>query len=416
MGDLEFLIAFARDRKVISNRMSQNNTADIPDFSNTRIAFQSKTDKQLIETARLFRFMNKGWLVDIGTSMGKVAMKLNLPFVKSIIKHTIFKQFCGGVTLSDCQFTIDHLYEHNTLSILDYGAEAKSAAKDLDIARDELLTAIEFAASNNSVPVVSCKLTALIPNHVLEHKQLGSNFSTEDKELYAVFWERINIAAARAVELSVGVFIDAEESWMQTAMDDVVRELMALYNRDQCIIYNTYQLYRQDKFAQLESDHEVARSSGYILGAKLVRGAYMDKEREYAKEKGIASLIQINKEATDKDYNKALLYCLDHYEEIGLCNASHNLQSVQLMAETIHAKELPQHHKHLNFCQLQGMSDHLTFNLAQAGYNTAKYVVYGPVKDVTEYLIRRAEENTAVTGEMSRELHLIETELKRRNL
>ncbi len=396
--------------------MNQNNAADIPDFSNTRIAFQAKTDKQLLETSRLFRFMNKEWLVDIGTALGKLAIKLNLPFVEAIIKRTIFKQFCGGITLSDCQSTIDHLKEHNTRTILDYGAESKSAAKDLDIARDELLNAIEFAAVNESVPIVSCKLTALVPNHVLEHKQSGGNYSSKDKELYKVFWERINAAASRAAELSVGIFIDAEESWMQGAMDEVVRELMSLYNRNQCIIYNTYQLYRTDKFAQLISDHELAKASVYILGAKLVRGAYMDKEREYAEEKGIPTLIQVNKEATDRDYNKALLYCLEHYEEIGLCNASHNIKSVQLMAETIQTRALPQNHKHLNFCQLQGMSDHLTFNLAQAGYNTAKYVVYGPVKDVAEYLIRRAEENSAVTGEMSRELQLIETELKRRDL
>jgi len=396
--------------------MNQNNTSDTPDFSNTRIAFQSKTNKELITTARLFRFMNREWLVDIGTGLGKIALKLRLPFVESIIKQTIFKQFCGGVTLTDCKGVIDLLSDHQTLTVLDYGAEAKSEEEDLDIARDELLNAVEFAASNNSVPLVVCKLTALIANRILEKKQSKAQFSPHEKELFDLFVTRINAVALRASELGVGIFIDAEESWIQTAMDGVVLELMSTYNRDRCVIFNTYQLYRHDKLSQLKADHQFAQDNGFILGAKLVRGAYMDKEREYAKRKGIPTVIQKDKKATDQDFNKALLYCLDHYEEIAMCNATHNLQSVLLMAEAIQNKDIPKNHIHLIFCQLQGMSDHLTFNLAQAGYNTAKYVVYGPVKDVAEYLIRRAEENTAVTGEMSRELQLIEAELKRRNL
>lgn len=396
--------------------MSDDPSLTLPNFANTRIAFQSKSDEDLKQTAILFRLMNRGWLVKIGTQLGKIALTLRLPLAETIIRRTIFKQFCGGISLADCQETIDHLHDYDTLTILDYGAEAKSEAHDLEMARVELINAIEFAASNNSVPVVVCKLTALVPNEILEKKQIGSPFSEHESELYNVFLERIYSIATRAAELKVGLFIDAEESWIQSAIDHVAQELMVAFNRDRVIIYTTYQMYRKDKLAQLISDHHTAQREGYILGAKLVRGAYMDKERAYAQEKGIPSLIQDDKTATDRDFDAAVSYCLDAYQDIAMCNASHNLNSALLMTQKISDKRLPKNHQHLNFCQLLGMSDHLTFNLAQAGFNTAKYVVYGPVKDVAEYLIRRAEENTAVTGEMSRELHLIEEELERRGL
>ena len=390
--------------------------SSLPDFSNTRIAFQSKSDRELKETARLFQLMNQKWLVNVGSKLGLTAMRCRLPFVKMIIKNTIFTQFCGGVTLTDCQDTIDQLYDYNALAILDYGAESKSDDEDLDIALEELLTAIEFAASNNSVPVVSCKLTSLVDNDVLIAKQGGSSMTSYQQELYERFLKRIDTACKRAAELKVGVMIDAEESWMQIAMDEVVEKMMYAYNRDRVTVFNTYQLYRHDKLVQLKSDFKKAEKGKYLLGAKLVRGAYMDKERAMAKEKGYPSPIQESKEATDADYNKAILFCLDHYEDIGMCCATHNLESVQLMASEIDKRDLPRDHEHLNFCQLQGMSDHLTFNLAQAGYTSSKYVVYGPVKDVMAYLIRRAEENASVTGEMSRELGYITKEMKRRGL
>ncbi len=387
-----------------------------PDFTDTEIAFQNKTNRELKETYRLFKLMNNNLLVDTGSLLSKIALRLRLPFVETVMKHTIFKQFCGGENLMDCQSVIDHLYSHNTLAILDYGAESKSAEEDLNDAAKELVKAIDFAASNNSVPVVSCKLTALVENNQLIKKQNKHPLTAHEKKRYKAFLKRINKACARAHKLGVGVFIDAEESWMQDAMDDVVRDLMKKYNRDRVIVYNTYQMYRHDKLEQLRADYFMAHSEGYKLGAKLVRGAYMEKERERAKDLGYPSPIQPDKASTDRDYNEGLKFCLDRYEEIGFCNATHNLESVKLMVDEIIAKDIPRDHRHVNFCQLQGMSDYITFNLSEAGFNTAKYVVYGPVKDVIEYLIRRAEENTAVTGEMSRELKLITTEKKRRGI
>jgi len=387
-----------------------------PDFKDTRIAFQNKTDKELKESHRLFQLMNNGKLVDIGSHLAKVSLRFKLPFVRSIMLRTIFKQFCGGINLMDCQAVIDHLYNNDTLAILDYGAESKTQEADLDLASEELLRAVEFAASNNSVPVVSSKLTALVDNNLLIKKQNKHPLSKGEEEQYDRFMARIEKACARAEELGVGVFVDAEESWMQEAMDDVVRTLMRRHNKQQVTVYNTYQLYRHDKLEQLRSDYLVAHKEGYLLGAKLVRGAYMDKERERAAELGYPSPIQVDKAATDRDYDEAISFCLDRYEEIAFCNASHNLQSVQKMVDTIIEREIPRSHKHINFCQLQGMSDHITFNLAQSEFNTAKYVVYGPVKDVVEYLIRRAEENTAVTGEVSRELSLVSEEMARRGL
>ena len=387
-----------------------------PNFSDTEIAFQNKTDKELIQTYRLFRLMNHSFLVDAGSVLSKLALRFRVPFVESAMKATIFKQFCGGINLVDCQEVIDHLYSHNTLTILDYGAEAKTDEEELDKTAEELMKAVDFAASNNSVPVVSSKLTALVDNDLLIKKQNKEEFSRHETKQYNRFVERIDSVCARAKELGVGVFIDAEESWMQDPMDELVRELMKRYNKDQVIVYNTYQLYRHDKLAQLKADYEEAKREGYKLGAKLVRGAYMEKERERAKELGYPSPIQPDKESTHRDFNEAVLFCLDRYEDVGLCNASHNLESVKLMVEEIVARNIPRNHPNVNFCQLQGMSDYISFNLSQAGFNTAKYVVYGPVKDVIEYLIRRAEENTAVTGEMSRELSLIATEKRRRGL
>ena len=387
-----------------------------PDFTDTRIAFQTKSNKELKEIFRLFKLMNNGALVEVGSSLSKLAIKLNFPFVESVMKRTIFKHFCGGEYLVDCQEIIDHLYSYNTLTILDYGAEAKTEEDDLDNTTQELINAIDFAASNNSVPVVSCKLTALVDNDLLIKVQNGNKLSSTEQDKYQRFIDRIEKACHRAHELGVGVFVDAEESWMQEPMDEVVTDLMSKYNRDQVTVYNTYQLYRHDKLDQLHQDFLKAESDGYILGAKLVRGAYMEKERERAEEMGYSSPIQKNKASTDRDFNAAIIYCLDRHEQIACCNASHNLDSTQLMVDGIIRRKLPRDHKHLNFCQLQGMSDYITFNLSQAGFNTAKYVVYGPVKEVVEYLIRRAEENTAVTGEMSRELKLITSELKRRGL
>ncbi len=391
-------------------------TNEYPDFNNTQIAFANKSDAQLKETERLFVIMNNKYAVSIGSKLGKYALKASLPFVNTLIKHTLFKHFCGGFNLMDCQEVIDELYANRTQSLLDYGVEGKSEEEELDQTLSEIINAIDFAASNHSVPAAICKLTGLVHNDVLILKQSKDSLDQSDQLLYDRFHDRIKSACQRAYDVQVGLLIDAEESWMQDAMDEVVKEMMELFNKDEVIVYNTYQLYRKDTLDRLKRDHLEAKQKGYKIGAKLVRGAYMNKERERAERLGYPSPIHDTKNNTDRAFDEALLYCIDHLEDISFICASHNTQSNQLLAKEVINRSIPKDHKHINFSQLQGMSDYITFNLAKHGFNVAKYVVYGPIKEVADFLIRRAEENTSITGEAGRELTLIRQELRRRGL
>ena len=386
------------------------------DFTDTEIAFSIKSDKELKKMGNLFSLMNKSALVDIGSKLGLIAFKLKLPFVDYIVKNTIFEQFCGGESLMDCQNAIDTLYKHNSLTILDYGAEGKSTEEDFNLVMEEIMRAIEFAASNNSVPVVSTKITGLIDNDILIGIQNGDELNEQQSRAYQLMVERVDKICSKAAELKVGVFIDAEESWLQEPIDALVMEMMEKYNHEKVIVYNTYQLYRHDKLSQLKSDHQTAVKKGFLFGAKLVRGAYMEKERERALEMGYPSPIQPDKQSTDRDFDEGVDYCIRNYKQIASCCASHNLESNKKQAELIEELGLQKDHPHFNFCQLYGMSDYITFNIGMAGYNVAKYVPYGPIEDVIPYLIRRAQENSSVTGEMSRELSLIKTEIKRRGI
>lgn len=401
---------------IMNNTPSPDPEHSALDFSNTEIAFSSKTNKELIETARLFRMMNVPLITNLGSKLGILALKARLPLVKAILKKTIFKQFCGGENLMDCQATIDHLHKYDTSTILDYGAEGKSSTEELDAVMDETIRAVELAASNNSVPVISTKITGLADNQLLIDIQAGNTLTDRQKSDYERLVERVEQICERAAELKVGVFVDAEESWLQQPIDDLVTQMMQRFNKDQVIVYNTYQMYRNDKLAQLKADHQKARADDYLLGAKLVRGAYMEKERTRAAEKGYPSPIHIDKASTDKDYDAAVTYCIEHMDTIASCCATHNADSSLLQARLVAEKGIERNHPHINFCQLYGMSDFITFNIADAGYNVAKYVPYGPLKEVVPYLIRRAQENTSVTGEMSRELSYIDRELTRRDL
>jgi proline dehydrogenase len=384
------------------------------DFSNTEIAFQHKSDEELGKTAWLFRMMNKKWLVDLTSPLGLLAVRLHLPFVKSIIKKTVFEQFVGGTTLLESQSSIDMLWNNKVQSILDYGAEAKTTEKDFNQTMNECIRAIDFAATNTSVPIVSAKVTGLARFELLEAIQKGDNLSKEMRREYRNVLKRVDAICHVATDRQVGVFFDAEESWIQGAIDHLVNMMMKRYNKERVIVYNTFQMYRTDRLQYLIDSFDRANRDGYLLGAKLVRGAYMDKERERAKDKGYISPIYPTKQAADDAYNTALRFCVDNYEQIASCNASHNQDSNLLLAELIVERNIPKNHPHLNFCQLYGMSDHITFNLAQAGYNVAKYMVYGSVSDVVPYLIRRAQENSAVSGDMSREYALVMKEVNRR--
>lgn len=386
------------------------------DFENTQIAFERKTNAELIKTKWLFELMNKHWLVDISSKLGLFAVKFHLPFSKTIIKKTIFKQFCGGSNFEEMQQTVDAYARYGTLSVLDYGVEATTTERDFEKTKQENLRGIEFAAKNKSVPVVVSKVSGIARNELLEKIQQKQAISPSETAEFQRVRDRLDDICAAASKQGVAIFIDAEESWIQDTIDTLVQELMYKYNRKKVVVYNTFQMYRHDRLAFLHTSYENALRDGYLLGAKIVRGAYMVKERQRAEEMGYPSPIQPDKAATDRDFDNAIRFCIEHYEHIASCNASHNQTSVRLQAEMIEAQGLPKNHPHLNFCQLMGMSDHLTFNLAKAGYNVGKYLVYGEVSQVLPYLIRRAQENSSVTGDMSRELSYIIKEVKRRGI
>lgn len=398
------------------NPIREKANSDNIDFTDTEIAFSAKTDKELKKMGRLFGLMNKSALVNVGSKLGLIAIKLRLPFVDYLVKQTIFQQFCGGENLMDCQNSIDTLYKYNTLTILDYGAEGKSDEEELDKVMEETIRAIEFAASNVSVPVISTKFTGMVDNDILIKLQNKEDLTSGEQRAYDALLERVDNICSKAAELKVGVFVDAEESWLQDPIDDLVMDMMSKYNHDRVNIYNTYQLYRHDKLEDLRAHHKLATDGGFMFGAKLVRGAYMEKERERATEMGYPSPIQPDKASTDRDFDAGIEYCVRNYENIASCCASHNVESNRKQAALIDKLGFDKSHPHFNFCQLYGMSDYITFNIGKAGYNVAKYVPYGPIRDVVPYLIRRARENSSVTGEMSRELSLIKSEIKRRGI
>jgi proline dehydrogenase len=385
-------------------------------FDNTEIAFAHLSDQELKKAAWLFGLMNKHWLVGIGSKLGIAAIKLHLPFVESLVKNTIYEQFCGGTTLLECKSTIDRLYQRDTFTILDYGAEGKTTEEDFNLTMNETIRAIDFAARNSAVPVVSTKITGMARNGLLEAMGKDKPLNEEEREEYQHVLKRLDSICHVARDRKVGVFFDAEESWFQDAIDYLVNSMMSRYNQESVVVYNTFQMYRTDRLKYLRESYEVAKRTGYKLGAKLVRGAYMEKERDRAEDQGYPSPILPDKAAVDAAFNEGIRFCVEHYEDIASCNASHNQESAMLQAQLIAGRNLPKDHPHLNFCQLYGMSDNLTFNLAEAGYNVAKYVPYGPVRDVVPYLIRRAQENTSVTGDMGREYQLVLKEMKRRGL
>lgn len=383
------------------------------DFTNTAVAFQHKSDKELRRTALLFRLMSSNLLVDLGSNATLLALKMHLP-IKGMIKKTIFQQFCGGATLEECSKTIGELEQFGVDTVLDYGAEGKHEEASFDLTVKELSDAIKFASTKDSVPVVTGKITGLMSFDLMIKIASGQPLTQQEKNAQHRALERLNSLCKIAHEKKVALFIDGEESWIQAPIDEMTLTMMERYNKDYITVYNTYQLYRHDRLAFLKASLERAQKKGFILGAKLVRGAYMEKERERAKKMGYPSPIQPNKEATDVDYNAAVKFCVDNYEQIASCVGSHNEYSTRYQIQLMEQANIPKDHPHLTFSQLYGMSDHLTFNLAKEGYNVSKYVPYGPVGDVVPYLIRRAQENSSVNGEVSRELGLLQQEISRR--
>jgi proline dehydrogenase len=398
-------------------------------FDNTAIAFAHKTDRELKEARFLFGMMGRPWLVRIGTRLAPWSIRVGLP-VKGLIRKTIFRQFVGGETLEQTALVAQQLAASNVRVILDYGVEGKEGEAAFDHACDEFIRVIRYAATQPNVPYMSIKVTGFARFGLLERidafmqQETGTLINRYNTALQRLApaeigeWNRVYKRMLRigdaAATSRVGVLVDAEETWIQDPVDALTMVLMASLNKERVVIYNTIQLYRHDRLAFLKQSCEAAIAGAFLLGAKLVRGAYMEKERRRSAEKGYASPIQPDKESSDRDYNEALRFCIDRLDVISVIVASHNEASNLLAVELLKEKALPLDHAHVHFSQLYGMSDNITFNLAKAGCSVSKYLPFGPIKDVVPYLMRRAQENTSVGGQTSRELGLIEKEMTRR--
>ena len=402
-------------------------------FNNTEKAFAYKTDRDLKRARFLFSAMHFAPLVKLGTKLTPWAIKSGLP-VKGIIKNTLFRQFVGGESLEETVGVADMLEKYNVQVILDYGVEGGEGNEDkYEAEANYFIKVIQFAATRKNIPFISIKITGLVSCSLLE-KLDTTLFTTGTEPLSTRFnnkleglsqeekgqWEQLIARTSRlcqaASDAGVGIMIDAEESWIQDAIDAVATQMMAQFNRGKVVVYNTIQLYRSDRLSFLTDTLDEAEQSGYIAGLKLVRGAYMEKERARAEKLGYPSPIQPNKESTDRDYDAAVQLCMAKNDLVSIIVASHNEKSNLLAANESASKQLPSAHPHLHFSQLYGMSDNLTFNLADAGYNVSKYLPFGPVHEVIPYLMRRAQENSSVSGQTGRELELIKREFSRRKI
>ncbi|MFD2864191.1 proline dehydrogenase family protein [Mucilaginibacter antarcticus] len=384
-------------------------------FENTEIAFRHASNKDLNRAFWLFKIINVNFLVKIGPPITNFAVNIGLP-IKGIIKATIFKHFCGGETIRECEDTVKSLERGGVGIILDYSVEGEEDELVFDETRDEIIRTIKRAAKDRAIPITVFKVTGVGRFGLLEKLDARVTLTDAEQQEWQRVQDRVLAICQKAYAAAVPVMIDAEETWIQDTIDMLAHDMMRRFNEKQCIVYNTYQLYRHDKLHSLMDDNEAAVKEKFILGAKLVRGAYMEKERKRAEERGYPSPIQATKEDSDKDYDLALDYCTDNITSIAFVAGTHNEDSCKLLTELLAKKDIERKAPHVYFSQLLGMSDNLSFNLADAGYNVAKYVPYGPIRAVLPYLFRRAQENTAIAGQMSRELGLIVREKQRRKL
>lgn len=392
------------------------NRTQMISFQNTQIAFRSKSNADIKHARFLYKMMSSPTLVKMGGVMSNIALKLHLP-INSLIKKTIYRQFVGGEDISECESTMNLLYKFNIGTILDFSREGQNEEVELDHTRDEILDTIKKASGNPMIPFCVFKPTGMVRFSLIEKMaEQPEKMTAENKAEYQRFVQRVNDVCKAAHESNTPILIDAEETWIQQPVDDVVDAMMALYNKENFIVYNTLQMYRHDRLEFLKASHQKAIQGKYKLGMKLVRGAYMEKERDRAKEKGYPSPIYPTKKATDMGFDEAQEYCINNINDIALLSGTHNEESMYKLVDLMAKYEISKDDKRVYFAQLLGMSDHISFNLANAGYKVAKYVPYGPVKDVMPYLMRRAEENTSVAGQTGRELRLLEEEINRRDI
>lgn len=387
----------------------------IIDFQNTEVAFASKSDTDLNRAYLLFKTVASPKIVGLGKAFVNTALKLHIPFAWAI-KPTIYKHFVGGETIPDCYNAIRTLEKFNVKAVLDYSVEGKEEENDIQMAMEETLRAIDNAGKDANIPFCVFKPTAMVQSKVLEKVSSGAELSELEKKQADNFRNRIQTLCQRAFDLDIPILIDAEDSWYQQFIDDVTNANMAKFNKKKAIVFNTFQMYRWDRLDFLAKSYEMAVEGNYFLGAKFVRGAYMEKERERALQMGYPSPIQPDKAASDRDYNAALKYCIERIDRISVFNGTHNEESCQYLIDLMEEKGIAKNDNRVYTAQLYGMSDHISFNMAKEGYNVAKYLPYGPVKHVTPYLLRRAEENTSAAGQSGRELSLILKEKSRRQM
>ena len=384
-------------------------------FSDTKTAFASQSDKALRKKFLVFASMNNSALAKAGTAFLKAAFKLRLP-VKTVVKHTVFEQFCGGETIQESERTIQELAQFGIKTILDYSVEGEKTEAGFDATTEETLRTVEKAKNSPHMPMCVFKVTGIASFDLLEKVQRGDALDAQETAAFERVRQRMDRICKATAEAGVRVFVDGEETWIQDTIDSLTYEMMLKYNQQRPVVYNTYQLYRRDGLKLLQDAMHLATMHNIQLGAKLVRGAYMEKERARAEEMGYQDPINPSKQATDDLYNQALKYCLDNKQRIALCSGSHNEYSNQLLAILMDKHGVKRSDERFYFAQLYGMSDNLSFTLAANGYNVVKYVPYGPVEKVMPYLFRRAQENSSVAGQSSREFALVQSEMKRRGL
>ena len=384
-------------------------------FDDTSVAFKYKSNRALKKANLLFSVINNPVISFLGSSFVKIGLKLRLP-LDFLIKPTVFEHFCGGEAIEECKETIEVLAKYHVGTILDYSVEGEHNEAGFDRTMEETMRNIDTAKGHDHIPFCVFKMTGLASRTLLEKVQSGEELDPSERSAFTKVEKRVEMICQKAFDHQIPILIDAEESWIQEPIDKIAYAMMMKYNQEQPIVYNTYQMYRTNMLGNLREAFHYAAMNNYHLGAKLVRGAYMEKERERAEEMNYPSPIQPNKAATDDQYDKALAFCVDNKQRISVINGSHNEYSNYYLALLMEKHGMKNNDKRVWFAQLYGMSENISFNLAKAGYNVAKYVPYGPVKAVMPYLFRRAEENTSVAGQSSRELSLIRKELKRRKL
>jgi proline dehydrogenase len=385
------------------------------DFNDTKTAFILKSDAQLRKAYWLFKLVANKSLVGLGKKASSLAIKLGLP-IRTVVKQTVYDQFVGGESIEECEPIINKLQEYNVFALLDFAVEGKETDADFDATKDEIVQTIKYGAKRDGIPFAVFKVTGVAAFPLLEKYSAGKAFSELESRAWTRAKNRIEEICYTAHKFGMCIMIDAEESWVQKAIDEMALEMMQRFNKEQIVVVNTLQMYRVDRLSFLKESYQLAQDKQFKLGVKLVRGAYMEKERQRAEELNYADPIHANKDGSDKSYDEGIEFVLNHYEDTLLVAGSHNEESARKLAEKMEAKGIAHNHPNVWFSQLYGMSDNLSFNLAAGGYNVVKYLPFGPVNETLPYLIRRAEENTSAGGQSTRELGLIQQEIKRRGL